>query len=70
MAAITLPKPGTKYGPCRGSKCGHTDCAATRRMAAALCIECHKPIGYDARFFEDEPGKPMHYACWKPRTAA
>jgi hypothetical protein len=35
MAALALPKPGSKYSPCLEA-CTHTDCAATREMAAHL----------------------------------
>jgi hypothetical protein len=39
-------------------KCGHEDCAQTRKQAAAVCPYCKKAIGYDQRFFtvaEDGP---------------
>lgn len=52
MAAGTLPKPGSTYGPCAG-ECKHLDCKETREMAAAPCIFCHKPIGYDTPFFQE-----------------
>lgn len=54
MAAGALPPPGSEYGPCE-TECKHTDCAATRREAAEVCDECHKPIGYDRRFFIENP---------------
>lgn len=50
MASSVLPRPGTKYGPCKGA-CEHRDCAATREMAAAICPHCGKPIGYGVAFF-------------------
>lgn len=50
MAASALPAPGTEYGPCEPS-CEHTDCAATRQMAARNCIGCAEKIGYDKRFY-------------------
>ena len=55
MAASVLPEPGevvrgVEIGPCKGA-CEHTDCALTRRMAAASCAICGKPIGYDVRFY-------------------
>ena len=66
MAAITLPKPGSEYGPCVPD-CTHTDCAQTREMAARVCRFCDLPIGYDTRFYAD-PGNPnrdalVHALC-------
>jgi hypothetical protein len=65
MAAGTLPKPGTEYGPC-DPDCAHRDCAETRRMATENCGICQKPIGYDVRFY-DEHGRDernlVHAAC-------
>ena len=56
MAASVLPAPGTEYGPC-AEPCSHTDCAHTRRMAAAVCPLCDGAIGYGRRFYNDgEPG--------------
>ncbi len=54
MAAGSLAKPGTEYGPCL-DECSHTDCAATRRHAAAECVHCGVAIGYDFRFFNVTP---------------
>lgn len=55
MAAGTLPSPGkivngNEIGPCV-EPCQHTDCAATRAMAAAICSRCADPIGYETRFY-------------------
>lgn len=65
MAAGTLPKPGTRYGPCEDG-CLHRDCAETRRMAAELCGICETAIGYDVRFY-DEGGRDerglVHATC-------
>ncbi len=61
MAAGTLPKPGTQYGPCK-AKCTHRDCAQTRAISAAACTICAKPIGYDKRFYTED-GKHMHAVC-------
>lgn len=65
MAAGSLPKPGTKYGPCK-SDCEHRDCAETRHMAAENCGICDTPIGYDVRFY-DERGRDgrnlVHAVC-------
>lgn len=56
MAASTLPAPGTEYGPC-AEPCSHTDCAHSRRMAAAVCPFCDEAIGYGRRFYnEGDPG--------------
>jgi hypothetical protein len=59
MAASTLPEPGKvvrgeEIGPCK-DVCEHTDCATTRRMAAADCAICGKPIGYETRFYNSNP---------------
>lgn len=64
MAAGSLPKPGTKYGPCKGT-CQHTDCAQTRALAARLCPECGQPIGYDTRFYVDDD-VARHSMCVEP----
>ena len=60
MAAVTLPKPGTQYGPCAGD-CAHIDCAETRRMVAQVCHFCGVQIGYDVRFYSD-PDDPTRAA--------
>ena len=65
MAASFLSAPGTEYGPCV-EPCAHTDCAHTRRMAAALCPFCDEPIGYERRYYNDgEPGglDLVHAVC-------
>lgn len=56
MAAGSQPRPGTPLGPCAG-ECAHKDCAAGRRLAAAICPHCKKPIGYDVPFYHLGPGK-------------
>lgn len=58
MAAGTLPKPGTKYGPC-DEPCMHKDCACTRAMAEARCIHCDKPIEYETPFYQVESPPPL-----------
>ena len=50
MAAGTISKPGTAYGPCEDD-CDHLDCRDTRAEAEALCVRCQQPIGYDARYY-------------------
>lgn len=64
MAAATLPKPGSKYGPCKG-KCAHIDCAQTRQMSAETCRFCGDMIGYDKRFYTDldNRDKLVHAVC-------
>ncbi len=52
MAAITVPAPGTEYGPCE-EPCAHRDCAESRHMAAAICRFCERPIGYETRLYND-----------------
>jgi len=61
MGWVKLPAPGTELGPCEG-ECGHSDCARTRRDAAAPCRICGEPIGYD-RAFHYEGGGAVHHAC-------
>lgn len=61
MAAGTLPKPGTKYGPC-AKPCQHRDCAATRADAERICHWCEKPIGYDTAHYRTDRG-PTHALC-------
>lgn len=64
MAAISLPIPGSKYGPCVG-ECHHIDCALTRRDAKSKCTRCGEPIGYDVMFYESggDPGGFIHATC-------
>ena len=66
MAAVTLPKPGTTYGPCVPD-CLHRDCAITRTMAARICHFCTYFIGYDTRFYSDpddpNPNALVHALC-------
>lgn len=76
MAAGVLSEPGTQYGPCI-EDCKHVDCAATRRHAAVICPDCHKPIGYGNRFYRDqEEGEEadwtrlVHMMCYLERDRA
>jgi hypothetical protein len=62
MAASTIPAPGTDLGPCIDEQCGHTDCAASRQQAAALCRWCAKPIGYETRWYTVVGGQ-AHAEC-------
>lgn len=66
MAAGALPKPGTKYGPCKGT-CAHTDCAATRAMAERNCVCCADTIGYERLFYREHDGHLIHAACAEER---
>lgn len=68
MASAFISRPGTKCGPCKNEQCGHIDCAESRRMAAAVCSICGKPIGYmrmfnDRRESRDNPEDLVHRAC-------
>lgn len=64
MAAGTISKPGTLYGPCVDENCGHTDCAASRKMAATACALCGEPIGYERLFYQrDNWTVLVHTAC-------
>ena len=50
MGWIMLSKPGDKYGPCK-KPCKHKDCEASRIEASTPCYLCHKPIGYENKFY-------------------
>lgn len=65
MAAGRLPTPGTQYGPCDDSACGHRDCEATRNDAHALCRLCLAEIGYEVRMYADpeNPKALVHADC-------
>jgi hypothetical protein len=52
MGWITNAAPGTKYGPCK-KPCKHKDCEAARIEASTECYLCHKPIGYETKFYCD-----------------
>jgi hypothetical protein len=65
MAAGTLPKPGTTYGPC-DKPCEHRDCAATRRMAETICADGDGLIGYDRPFYQTDRGL-VHAYCEESR---
>lgn len=64
MASLSLPSPGTEYGPCVPA-CEHRDCAATRAMAESICRLCNGPIGYGRPCYGDEkaPGGFVHSVC-------
>lgn len=63
MAWISIPAPGTEYGPCKGT-CSHTDCEATREMAAAVCHFCNEAIDYQRALFSDPDGPGfVHAVC-------
>lgn len=61
MAWSIVPRPGTKVGPCKG-ECQHTDCAATRKLAATICRYCQQEIGYGGKYTM-EAGEPVHFIC-------
>lgn len=58
MAAGTLPRPGTKLGPCE-PECQHKDCAITRRMAAETCRFCQKPISSEPFYTDPENSRDV-----------
>lgn len=63
MAAGTLPKPGTKYGPCK-DPCSHLDCEMTKRDAETKCPICNKAIGFETYFYNDsKSGGLVHAIC-------
>jgi hypothetical protein len=68
MAAGTLHEPGTAFGPCTEA-CQHTDCAATRDMAASVCRFCGTAIGYGRRFYDDQ-GELSHASCLEDSVVA
>ena len=61
MAAGSIPKPGTKYGPCV-TPCIHRDCASSREIATGQCALCHCLIGYDRAFYSQDQGY-VHASC-------
>lgn len=67
MAALTLPRPGTEFGPCEDHFCGHSDCEETRRMAFEVCRFCDRYISYGKRFYNDPSprydGALVHADC-------
>jgi hypothetical protein len=69
MAATTLSKPGTKFGPCRG-RCEHSDCTATRAQARQKCVYCGRRIGYDTRHYSEPCGNVSHALCAEEAAAA
>jgi hypothetical protein len=63
MAAGVLPKPGSKFGPCRAA-CKHRDCQQTKRDAFTVCRFCSQSIGYDVRFVRARlSGSLAHESC-------
>ena len=69
MSAMRLPAPGTKLGPCK-DRCGHQDCAETRRHASDACQHCGRAIGYETRFYMDpRVGALAHATCEEAAVA-
>jgi hypothetical protein len=69
MASSSLPRPGTKGGPCP-EPCRHLDCARTRAEAEQPCDLCGGRIGYETPFYatpdwlEREPISALvHASC-------
>lgn len=65
MAAGTISKPGTEYGPCT-DLCRHADCIANRAIADSVCPLCGHAIGYDTRFYLTD-GVSEHAVCVETR---
>jgi len=63
MATSLIARPGTELGPCVSADCVHTDCLEMRTIAATSCGLCRKPIGYEARFYEDSEHSFVHATC-------
>ena len=69
MAAISLPAPGTEYGPCKDD-CEHVDCQLTRKQAGEHCPFCETEIGYETRFYnvsmdENDHKRLAHARCYE-----
>lgn len=64
MAMGTLPKPGTKLGPCK-DRCNHVDCGLTRMEAGVICRHCQKAIGYGIPYYRigGATSDLVHAAC-------
>lgn len=62
MVYITLPMPGTEYGPC-ATACRHRDCEATRQQARQKCELCGLELGYEIPLASDTEGKLAHLDC-------
>lgn len=62
MAYLSIGKPGTEYGPCKG-KCKHTDCEMSRRDAAKKCRICAEAIGYDRNYCIEDKDNYVHFGC-------
>lgn len=69
MAWGILPKPGTKYRPCKGG-CQHRDCVATRIAATTHCRFCLKEIGYGVPFVQTDTGLAHRDCDWDAADAA
>jgi len=61
---MLIPAPGKDNGPCQDEGCEHPLCPALREKAAAACLWCQKPIGYNQPFeWDDEQDGPFHWGC-------
>ena len=56
-----LHAPGTAGGPCR-TACDHSDCRATRTIAASPCRLCTWPCGFLRELRREERGY-VHESC-------
>lgn len=70
MGWVALSEPGTEYGPCADTNCGHEDCGWTRAMAEGKCRICGQPIGYGRPAYRDPDQEPntgpvayVHVGC-------
>ena len=62
MAAGSVPKAGSKKGPCVET-CGHRDCAEQRSIALAICPHCAESIGYETAFYNIDGYGYAHALC-------
>lgn len=69
MAAMSIPRPGRKYGHC-AKACDHTDCKQSRETASKECAICGKPTGYEVDFYFDSENArtPTHAVCLEAKV--
>jgi hypothetical protein len=64
VAASRIPRPGTKYGPCKEA-CAHIDCKAQREEAKTNCEFCHSAIGFGREFYYLSADDLAHAECYE-----